>query len=88
MTSSEPMPLVSIGLARPCINAKPNRKNATQAMAKSATFFCATLIEFLLRTRPASSNKKPACIDNTSNVASRSHTALSGVADISTGRLL
>ena len=49
----------------PNINANPNSQNMPSERQKSAKFFAATLILFLVRTRPLSSDEKPACMNMT-----------------------
>ena len=48
-------------------NIKPNPKsqNTTEERQKSAKFLVATLMLFLVRTRPLSRQEKPACINMT-----------------------
>ena len=62
----------------PNIRPKPTSQKASAAMAKSATFLAATLIEFLLRVRPDSRHRKPACMTNTSAAHSTIHSRSSG----------
>ena len=49
----------------PNINANPKIQNKAEAMQKSAKFFAATLMLFLVRTEPLSRQAKPACINMT-----------------------
>ncbi len=49
----------------PNIKANPNAQNTAVVRQKSAKFLAATLMLFLVRTSPVSSDEKPACMNMT-----------------------
>ncbi len=57
----------------PNIKPKPNIQKTTEERQKSAKFLAATLMLFLLRTKPLSRQEKPACISMTRAAQTRIH---------------
>lgn len=57
----------------PNINPKPNTQKTTEERQKSAKFLAATLMLFLVRTKPLSRHEKPACMSMTRAAQMRIH---------------